>query len=114
MSSSAGHGAACKRSNAEFQRKIHKSKRVLHRRDVLGSSGFCVGLQVPRLVRMHSNDMEDISEAGAGDIVAMFGIECATGDTFTDGSVRCVAAALSTPCQMLKPSPLASGLPTAH
>ncbi len=38
---------------------------------------------------MHSNELEDISEAAAGDIVALFGVECASGDTFTDGSVRC-------------------------
>jgi len=44
--------------------------------------------RVGRLVRMHSDQMEDITEAGSGDIVAMFGIECNTGDTFTDGEVK--------------------------
>jgi elongation factor G len=39
-------------------------------------------------VRIHSNELEDIPEASAGDIVAMFGVECSSGDTFTDGSVR--------------------------
>ena len=34
---------------------------------------------------MHSNEMNDIAEASAGDIVALFGVECASGDTFTDG-----------------------------
>ncbi|KAF8321120.1 putative MEF1-translation elongation factor G, mitochondrial [Clavulina sp. PMI_390] len=43
-------------------------------------------IKVPRLVRMHSNDMEDVAEIGPGEICAMFGVECSSGDTFTDGA----------------------------
>lgn len=45
-------------------------------------------MQVPRLVRISANELEDIQEAEAGDIVAIFGMECSSGDTFTDGSGR--------------------------
>ncbi|KAF9074581.1 P-loop containing nucleoside triphosphate hydrolase protein [Rhodocollybia butyracea] len=43
-------------------------------------------VKVPRLVRMHSDEMEDVPSIGPGEICAMFGVECSSGDTFTDGS----------------------------
>ena len=43
-------------------------------------------VKLPRLVRMHSNEMMDVESASAGDVVALFGMDCASMDTFTDGS----------------------------
>ncbi|HOX43566.1 MAG TPA: elongation factor G [Myxococcota bacterium] len=54
-------------------------------------------LRVGRLVRMHADQMEDLSEAGAGDIVAMFGVDCHTGDTFTDGRLQVTLSSMHVP-----------------
>lgn len=39
-------------------------------------------VRLARLVRLHSNQMEDVSEVYSGDIFALFGVDCASGDTF--------------------------------
>ncbi len=38
--------------------------------------------RISRILRVHADQKEDIDAAGAGDIVAVMGIECATGDTY--------------------------------
>ena len=45
-------------------------------------------VKVPRVVKMNSDDMQDVEVAYAGDIVALFGVDCASGDTFTDGTIK--------------------------
>ncbi len=53
--------------------------------------------KVGRLVRMHADEMEDIDAACAGDIVAMFGIDCNSGDTFTDGKLNVAMSSMFVP-----------------
>jgi elongation factor G len=53
--------------------------------------------KVGRLVQMHSDEMNDIEQAKAGDIAALFGIDCASGDTFTDGELNVTMTSMFVP-----------------
>jgi len=64
-----------------YQGTLAKGMEIYNRR-----SGQKV--RVGRLIRMHANEMEDIDSAGPGEIVAMFGIDCASGDSFTSEEVN--------------------------
>ncbi|MCQ2054609.1 MAG: elongation factor G, partial [Fibrobacter sp.] len=63
--------------------RVYQGK--LKKGDMITNMATGKKVSVGRLVRMHADEMVDITEAGAGDIVALFGIDCASGTTFTDG-----------------------------
>jgi elongation factor G len=50
---------------------------------------------------MHANEMEEISEAGAGEICALFGVECYSGNTFTTGNLKYVMSSMHVPDQVI-------------
>ncbi len=54
-------------------------------------------VKIGRLVRMHSDEMEEIQEAASGDIVALFGIDCASGDTFTSPDISVSMSSMFVP-----------------
>ena len=73
-----------------YQGKIKKGEELYNTRT---KKRFKVG----RLVRMNSAAMEDINEGCAGDIVALFGVDCASGDTFVNGGINYSMASMYVP-----------------
>jgi elongation factor G len=44
--------------------------------------------RIGRIVRMHANDRQDITDAGPGDIIALLAVDCASGDTICGDGVN--------------------------
>jgi len=44
--------------------------------------------RIGRIVRMHANDREDITDAGPGDIIALLSVDCASGDTICGDGIN--------------------------
>lgn len=64
-----------------YQGTLKKGDTVINRR-----TGKKV--RVGRLARMHADEMEEIEQTHSGDIAALFGIDCASGDTFCSEEVN--------------------------
>ncbi len=54
-------------------------------------------IKIGRLVRMHADQMEDIPELPAGFIGALFGVDCASGDTFVSPGVNLTMTSMYVP-----------------
>ena len=70
---------------------------LLNKGDTVYNSRTGKKVKIGRLCRMHSNEMVEIETCGSGDIVALFGIDCASGDTFTSDSISCSMTSMHVP-----------------
>ena len=70
---------------------------LLKKGDTVFNSRTGKKVKIGRLVRMHSDEMEEIESCGPGDIVALFGIDCASGDTFTAGNMSVSMSSMHIP-----------------
>ena len=71
---------------------------MVKRGDIIYNTRTNKKTKVSRLVRMHSNEMEDVNEVFAGDICALFGVDCASGDTFvTDPKLELAMESMHVP-----------------
>ena len=77
-----------------YQGKLKKGDELINTR---ARKKFKIG----RLVRMHADSMEDINEGSSGDIVALFGIECASGDTFCGGGLNYAMTSMFVPAPVI-------------
>jgi elongation factor G len=68
---------------------------------ILNTSNEMRKVRVPRMFRMHSDDREEVQSAEAGDIVAFYGVEASSGETFTDGKVNWTLTSMHVPAAVI-------------
>jgi elongation factor G len=73
-----------------YQGKLQKGSTIIN-----VSTGKKVKLA--RIVRMHADEMEEINGAGSGEVVAMFGVDCSSMDTFSDGATNLIMRSMYVP-----------------
>ncbi len=69
----------------------------LNKGDTVYNSRTGKKVKIGRLVRMHADEMEEIDGCGPGDIVALFGVDCASGDTFTVEGIEASMSSMHIP-----------------
>lgn len=74
---------------------------TLRKGDFIWNSRTGKKVKVGRLVRMHSDKMEDIEDTSAGDIVALFGVDCASGDTFHGEGCQVAMSSIFVPAPVI-------------
>ncbi len=74
---------------------------TLKKGDTIVNSRTGKKVKIGRLVRMHANEMEEIDEAGSGDILALFGIDCASGDTFCGEGINWSMSSMHVPAPVI-------------
>ena len=70
---------------------------MLKKGDTVYNSRTGKKVKIGRLVRMHADEMEEIDSCGPGDIVALFGVDCASGDTFTAEGISASMSSMHIP-----------------
>ncbi|MGB7295108.1 MAG: elongation factor G [Candidatus Aminicenantales bacterium] len=73
-----------------YQGKIQKGAELQNTR-----SGKTI--RVGRLIRMHADSLEEIEDAAAGDIAALFGVDCYSGDTFVKPGLNLAMSSIYVP-----------------
>jgi elongation factor G len=68
---------------------------------IVNTSNMQRKVRVPRMFRMHSEEREEIQSAGPGDIVAFYGVDCSSGETFTDGEMNVTLTSMHVPAAVI-------------